>query len=89
MTQAANTEMKPGLVLSTKEWQQLVLKHLNNPDIVTFAQEITKRVGEVQRVEDLNQWLGLAMNIWNTTPQPNRGGKTAHEMSREELRGLE
>jgi hypothetical protein len=34
-------------------------------------------------VEEINKWLGLAMNIWNNTPQPDRGGKSAFEMGQE------
>jgi hypothetical protein len=31
-------------------------------------------------VEDLNKWLGLAVNIWNNVPQPDRGNKSAVEI---------
>lgn len=85
MTEAARVEGKTALILSTEEWKQLVLSHLNSPDITAFGREIMERVGEVQDRDDLNRWLGLAMNIWNTTPQPDRGGRTAYEMSKEDL----
>jgi hypothetical protein len=42
----------------------------------------TSRVGTATSVEDLDRWLQLAMNIWNTTPQPDRGGASAYELSR-------
>ena len=31
----------------------------------------------------VDKWLGLAMNIWNNTPQPDRGSKSPFEISRE------
>ena len=48
-----------------------------------FSKEIIHRVGEVNSVEEINKWLGLAINIWNNTPQPDRGGKSPFEISRE------
>ncbi|MBI4282136.1 MAG: hypothetical protein HY672_01435 [Chloroflexi bacterium] len=89
MTEAATAAGKTELILSMEEWEQLVLKHLNDPDILAFGQIITEGVGEVEDVEDLNRWLGLAMNIWNTTPRPGRSGRTAYEMSKENPRGFE
>ena len=50
-----------------------------------FNKDVVKWVGEVTSLDDLNRWLGLAMNIWNATPQPDRGGKAAYELFREEL----
>jgi len=29
---------------------------------------------------ELQEWTDLLTNIWNTTPQPDRGGLTALEM---------
>jgi hypothetical protein len=40
------------------------------------------RIGAAGSMEDLNHLLGLANNIWNATPQPDRGGKTANELIR-------
>jgi hypothetical protein len=85
MSAAARAEGRTGLILSPEEWRELVLKHLNDSDMNAFAQEIFNRVGDVKDVEGLNRWLALATNIWNTTPQPDRGGRTAREMSRERL----
>lgn len=61
----------------------LVLQHLDGPDPMRFSREIVKRVGSVERVEDLNHWARLATAIWNATPQPDRGGKSAHELFEE------
>lgn len=55
---------------------------MGNADVTAFTQEIVERVGDTASVEDLDRWLQLAMNIWNTTPQPDRGGKSAYELLR-------
>jgi hypothetical protein len=81
MSAAAAPEGRDRLVMSVSEWEALVLEHLNNPDITTFAQEITRRVGDVQDIKDLQRWLDLAINIWNNTPQPDRGFKSATELA--------
>jgi hypothetical protein len=44
---------------------------------------IYHRMGWLTPVEDTNKWLGLAANIWNNTPQPHRGAKSANQMVRE------
>jgi hypothetical protein len=41
------------------------------------------RVSKVNSVNGINKWLGLAINIWNNTPQSYRGGKSPFEISRE------
>jgi len=65
------------------QWKKLVLSYMKSNRVAEFAKEIADRAGEVNSVEDLNKWLGLAMNIWNNTPQPDRGGKSPFEISRE------
>lgn len=32
-------------------------------------------------LDDLNDWLALATEIWNNTPQPDRGFRTAYEIA--------
>jgi len=59
---------------------------MKSSDITKFSREVVKMVREVTSLDDLNRWIALAMNIWNTTPQPDRGGKTAYEMG-DERRG--
>jgi len=81
MTEAATREGRPGLVRSEAEWQALVLRHLHNPDITAFMREVIAWAGEVGKVEELNQLLAYAQNIWNATPQPDRGGRTAYELA--------
>lgn len=89
MTEAATREGRPGLIRPEAEWGALVLRHLDSRDITAYMQEIIARVDDVQDVAELNQWLALAQNIWNTTPQPDRAGRTAYELasrsSRQEL----
>jgi len=40
-------------------------------------------IGKVTSLDDLNRWLALAMNIWNSTPQPDCGGRTVYELTAE------
>ena len=61
--------------MTTAQWKKLVLSHMKSSQINDFSKEIVNRVGKVNSVEEINKWLGLAMNIWNNTPQPDRGGK--------------
>lgn len=89
MTEAAEAKGKTALVMSVEEWRALVLKHLNNSDMAAFSQEVIRRVGNVESIEELNRFLSLATNIWNATPQPDRGGRTAYELLEEEKRGWE
>lgn len=85
MTKAAQAEGKDKLVRSLEDWSKLVLAFMQANDINRFSKDIVKWVGEVPSLDDLNRWLALAMNIWNATPQPDRGGRTAYDLSREEL----
>lgn len=80
MTEAAQEESNKRLVMSREEWTGLVLQHLLHNDAAGFSKAIVERVGSAQTLEDINRWLGLAMNIWHNTPQPDRGGKTAFEL---------
>jgi hypothetical protein len=85
MTEAARSEGKDKLIKPVEEWRKLVLSCMKANDNLSFSKDIVKWVGKVASLDDLNRWLALAMNIWNATPQPDRGGKTAYELSREEL----
>ncbi len=87
MSEAARAAEKMSLVMMPQEWRGLVDKHLGGPDVMAFVKEVAERVGEVKDEAEMNRWFGLAMNIWNATPQPNRGGKTAYELLDEEMRG--
>lgn len=81
MTEAAETVSRPGLVRSEAEWEALVLRHLGDADITAFARNVIASVGDVDDVRELNRWMALAQNIWNTTPQPDQGGRSAYELA--------
>lgn len=82
MTEAAQAEGRKELIMAADEWKRLVISYMMSDKIAEFGKEIVSRVGEVDSAEDINRWLALAMNIWNTTPQPDRGGKSAYEIGR-------
>jgi hypothetical protein len=81
LTAAARAEGRDRLVRSVDEWKTLVLACMKANDFNRFSKDFVKRVGELPSLDDLNRWLALAMNIWNSTPQPDRGGKTAYELT--------
>jgi hypothetical protein len=83
MTKAAKAEGHQSLIMTPAQWKRLVLSYMKSSQITDFSKEIVNRVGKVKSVEDINKWLGLAMDIWNNTPQPDRGGKSPFEISRE------
>jgi len=83
MTEAAKAEGRQNLIMTQAQWKKLVLTHMKSSQINDFSKDIMNRVGKVKSVEEINKWLGLAMNIWNNTPQPDRGGKSPFEISRD------
>jgi hypothetical protein len=83
MTDAARAEGREKLVMTPARWKKLVFSYMKSNQINDFSKNIVDRVGEVESVEEINKWLGLAMNIWNNTPQPDRGGKSPFEIRRE------
>jgi hypothetical protein len=83
MTQAAQAGNRESLVKSPDEWKRLVLSAMKSNDLNKFSDDVNNLVGNVDSLDELNKWLALAMNIWNTTPQPDRSGKTAYELSQE------
>jgi hypothetical protein len=84
MSDTAEKEGKPKLIISPEKWKGIVLSHLKSNDFNGFVEEIYKRVGKFKSIEEANKWLALATNIWNTTPQPDRGGKSASELLRQQ-----
>ena len=83
MTKAAKAEGRQSMIMTLAQWKKLVIPYITSSQINEFIKEIINRVGVVDSVEDTNKWIGLAMNIWNNTPQPDRGGKSPFEISRE------
>ena len=83
MTKSAKVEGHQNLIMTPTQWKKLVLSYLKAEKFADFGKDIVSRVGEVNSVEETNRWLGLAMNIWNNTPQPDRGGKLPSEIKRD------
>jgi hypothetical protein len=81
MTVAANAANRAELVMDVEMWRGLVLHHMSGSDPNAFFRDIIERLGSLSDIDELNQWLGLANNIWNATPQPDRGGRTPLEMA--------
>ncbi|MDQ6674816.1 MAG: hypothetical protein M3069_29440 [Chloroflexota bacterium] len=81
LTSAATEAGRPELIMSVDEWRALVLRHLAGTDPNAYFQDVIARVGPASSLDEANVWLALANNIWNTTPQPDRGGRTAAELS--------
>lgn len=81
MSAAAKAAGQKKLIMRPREWQDIILPYLIPSDFNSFIQDITDRIDGDQSIEELNKWLPLAVNIWNNTPQPDRGGKTALEQS--------
>jgi hypothetical protein len=78
MSEAARPEGRADLILSAEEWADLVVHPMAQSSATSLAEEIVRRVGSAAETEDFNRWLGPAMNIWNATPQPDRGGRTGY-----------
>jgi hypothetical protein len=68
------------LVLNPDEWQSLVLKHLRTMRPTAMAGDLLAMVGSMKSEDDFQTVLDLSMNIWNNTPLPDRGGKSAREL---------
>lgn len=83
MTKAAKAEDRPNLIMTTPQWKKFVIPYRSSGKHAEYSKEIVNRVGKVKSDDEINKWLGLAMNIWNNTPQPDRGGKSPSEISRE------
>ena len=81
MTLAANAAGWSELVMDVETWRELVLHHMSGSDPNEFFQDIMGRLGSLSDIDELNRWLGLANNIWNATPQPDKGGRTPREMA--------
>ena len=69
------------LVMSADDWKSLVLKHITSPTVTAFAQEAIDRLGEFSSEDEVREIGGLLSNIWNNTPQPDRGGRTANQLA--------
>jgi hypothetical protein len=86
MTEAAQQAGRAALILSVETWEHLVQQQLDNADTTAFFKDVLDRAGPMDEHE-LKEWLERARAIWNATPPPDRGGKTAYELSRERRPG--
>ncbi len=82
MNQAAREIMLPDLVLSIAEWSALVRQHLDDVAVSKFLGEVLRRAGNLDGIEHVQRLSTLAVQIWNATPQLDRGGLTASELGR-------
>jgi hypothetical protein len=80
MSQTAKAEGQTKLIMGPEEWGDIVLTYMMANDFNGFVKEITERAGGFKSVGEANKWLALATNIWNTTPQPDRGDKSAYQL---------
>jgi hypothetical protein len=80
MTEWARTRGHHGLIMPPSKWEALVLKHLPSLASPAFHAEIFALAQEVASEDQLQELAGLASNIWNNTPQPDRDGRTANQM---------
>jgi hypothetical protein len=69
MTMEAKADTRTNLVMTLAKWKKLVRSYMESNQLNDFQKEIVGRVGEVNSEEENNRWLGLAMNIWNNTPE--------------------
>ena len=82
MTEAANAEGLDGLVMTAEEWKALVERYIYTAELSGFGGDVIARAGTGD-IDTLNRFLALAGEIWNATPQRDRGGRTAGQIYRE------
>jgi hypothetical protein len=80
MSKEAAAVGRLNLIMTQAQWKKLVVPFMKSNQANDFSREIIRRVGKADSIEEINKWLGLAMNIWNNTPQPDRGGNSAREI---------
>jgi len=78
LTEVARTDGRDDLVRPTPEWEALVQRHIVNADFIGFMEEAGGFLAA--DVAEMQEWTDLLTNIWNTTPQPDRGRLTALEL---------
>ncbi len=82
MTEIALQMNRPELVMSAEQWTDLVCEHFDDLSTTAFFQEVIRRAGDAASDQQIELLTSLASEIWNTTPQPDRGGLTAIELAR-------
>ena len=87
MTKAAKADRRPALMMTVTEWEQLVLRYMQSHDNASFFEHVAELVGGDVDLDGLNLWIGRAQDIWNSTPQPDRGGRTPLEKEQRQRGG--
>ncbi len=83
MTAWAGEHDQAGLIMPADEWESLVQQHMEDESITALLQVVFSRLAEGPTDDDLQYVANVLTNIWNNTPQPDRGGKTANQMARQ------
>lgn len=81
LTEVARAESRDELVRPLSEWEALVQRHIVNADFLGFMEAAGGLLAADEA--ELQEWSDLLTNIWNTTPQPDRGGLTALQLLKE------
>jgi hypothetical protein len=55
-----------------------VQRYIVHADFIGFMEEAGGLIASDEA--EMQEWTDLLTNIWNTTPQPDRGGLTALEL---------
>ena len=84
MSRLARERGHPELILSEESWSSMVLRYMEEMDATGFYTTITASAAPAD-IDDAQLWTDHASDIWNNTPQPDRGGKSAAQLV-EELR---
>lgn len=83
MTTWASEHGQAGLIMPAGEWESLVQEHMEDGAISALLQNLLGRLVEEPTNDDLQYLANLLSNIWNNTPQLDRGGRTATQMARQ------
>jgi hypothetical protein len=86
MTNWAKERNEDALIMSQEEWQASVLRNLPNLDSIAFYEQAMAMVSARLSETELQELVDLLTNIWNNTPQPDRGGLTANQLIRQRNR---
>jgi hypothetical protein len=76
MSRLAQEGRRPELTLSEESWSSIVLSYLEEMDANGFYSMITECADPVD-IDETQIWMDHASDIWNHTPQPDKGGKSA------------
>lgn len=78
LTEVARADGRDDLIRPLSEWEALVQHYIVHADFIGFMEEAGGFLAADEA--EMQEWTDLLTNIWNTTPQPDRGGRTALEL---------